>query len=99
MRGFSPSESECEVNPLYWPARHEETILTTSICKFHPDVAGKVKVWWGGPIIAAVPKLRAAMHLGTVFTFADRDCVLLYPSRHSCRPEGSGKGHRAMAYT
>ena len=29
--------------------------------------------------MAAMPKLRAAMHLDTVFTFADRDCVLLYP--------------------
>ena len=26
-----------------------------------------------------MPKLRAAMHIDTVFTFADRDCVLLYP--------------------
>ena len=32
------------LNPLYWPARHEETILTTSIYKFHPDFAGKVNV-------------------------------------------------------
>ena len=30
-------------------------------------------------IVAAMPELRAAMHLDTVFTFADRDCVLLYP--------------------
>ncbi len=30
-------------------------------------------------IVAAMPKLRAAMHLDTVFTFADRDCVLIYP--------------------
>ncbi len=118
------------LNPLFWPARHEETILTTAIYKFHPDFAGKVNVWWGDPtqdwglasleggdvmpigngvvligmsertsrqaigqaaaalfdkgaaervIIAALPKLRAAMHLDTVFTFADRDCVLLYP--------------------
>lgn len=118
------------LNPLYWSARHEETILTTAIYKFHPDFAGKVKVWWGDPtedhgmatleggdvmpigngnvligmsertsrqaigqlaatlfkqgaaervIVAAMPKLRAAMHLDTVFTFADRDCVLLYP--------------------
>ena len=37
------------VNPLYWPARHEETILATAIYKFHPDFAGKVKVWWGDP--------------------------------------------------
>jgi arginine deiminase len=120
----------CTLNPLYWPARHEETILTTSIYKFHPDFAGKVNVWWGDPtqdhglatleggdvmpigkgnvligmsertsrqgisqlaaalfkhkaaervIVAAMPKLRAAMHLDTIFTFADRDCVLLYP--------------------
>ncbi len=37
------------LNPLYWPARHEETILTTAIYKFHPDFAGKVNVWWGDP--------------------------------------------------
>lgn len=118
------------LNPLYWPARHEETILTTAIYRFHPDFAGKVNEWWGDPtadwgratveggdvmpignktvligmsertsrqgisqlaaalfsrgaaervIVAAMPKLRAAMHLDTVFTFADRDCVLLYP--------------------
>lgn len=118
------------LNPLYWPARHEETVLATAIYRFHPDFAGKVNEWWGDPtqdwgmatlegghvmpignrtvlvgmserssrqgisqlaqalfardavdrvIVAAMPKLRAAMHLDTVFTFADRDCVLLYP--------------------
>ena len=120
----------CTLNPLYWPARHEETILTAAIYRFHPDFAGKINVWWGDPlrdhglatleggdvmpigkgnvligmsertsrqaisqlaaalfakkaaervIVAAMPKLRAAMHLDTVFTFADRDCVLIYP--------------------
>ena len=135
------------LNALYWPARHEETILTTSIYKFHPEFAGKVNVWWGDPtkdwglatieggdvmpigkgnvligmsertsrqaisqvaaalfekgaaervIVAAMPKLRAAMHLDTVFTFADRDCVLLYPDivnniqAFSYRPDGNG---------
>ncbi|WP_026638545.1 arginine deiminase [Bordetella petrii] len=118
------------LNALYWPARHEETILTSAIYKFHPDFAGKVNVWWGDPtrdhglatleggdvmpignrtvligmsertsrqaisqlgaalferdaadrvIVAAMPKLRAAMHLDTVLTFADRDCLLVYP--------------------
>jgi len=48
-------------------------------------------------IVAAMPKLRAAMHLDTVFTFADRDCVLLYPDivngieAFSYRP-GNGPG-------
>lgn len=122
------------LNPLYWPARHEETILTTAIYKFHPDFTSqKVNVWWGDPtihhgsatleggdvmpignktvligmsertshqaitqlaaalftnkssgvervMIAAMPKLRAAMHLDTVFTFCDRDVVTLYPN-------------------
>ena len=118
------------LNPLYWPARHEETILATAIYRFHPEFAGKVKEWWGDPtqdwgmatleggdvmpignrtaligmserssrqgisqvakalfdqgavdrvMVAAMPKSRAAMHLDTVFTFADRDLVLLYP--------------------
>jgi arginine deiminase len=137
------------LNPLYWSARHEETILTTAIYKYHPDFAGKVKVWWGDPtedhgmatleggdvmpigkgnvligmsertsrqaisqlaatlfkqgaaervIVAAMPKLRAAMHLDTVFTFADRDCVLLYPdimdhvSTFSYRPSDKPSG-------
>ncbi len=137
------------LNSLYWPARHEETILTTAIYKFHPDFAGKVNVWWGDAtqdwglatleggdvmpigkgnvligmsertsrqaisqvaaalfakgaaervIVAAMPKLRAAMHLDTVFTFADRDCVLLYPdivnhiAAYSYRPSGKPGG-------
>jgi arginine deiminase len=135
------------LNPLYWPARHEETILAAAIYKFHPDFAGRVNVWWGDPtkdwgmatfeggdvmpigkgnvligmsertsrqaisqlalalfekgaaervIVAAMPKLRAAMHLDTVFTFADRDCVLIYPDivntieAFSYRPNGNG---------
>ena len=120
----------CSVNPLYWPARRDETLLAAAIYRFHPDFAGKVKVWWGDPtvehglatveggdvmpagnrtmligmsertsrqgigqfaralfaqdvvdhvLVAAMPRLRAAMHLDTVFTFADRDCVLVYP--------------------
>ena len=30
-------------------------------------------------IVGGMPKLRAAMHLDTVFTFADRDVVTIYP--------------------
>ncbi|TWI06287.1 arginine deiminase [Luteimonas cucumeris] len=117
------------LNPLYWPARHDETLLMKAIYQFHPDFVG-ANVWWGDPeqdwglstfeggdvmpigngavligmsertsrqaitqvaaalfakkaatrvIAAGMPKLRAAMHLDTVFTFADRDCVTIYP--------------------
>ncbi|MEV0094952.1 arginine deiminase [Streptomyces sp. NPDC050738] len=118
------------LNPLYWPARHDETLLMKAIYTFHPDYAAST-VWWGDPeqnwgqatfeggdimpvgngvvlmgmsertsrqaitqvaaslfrqgaaehvIVAGMPKLRAAMHLDTVFTFADRDIVTLYPT-------------------
>jgi arginine deiminase len=118
------------LNPLYWPARHDETLLMKAIYEFHPDFVGST-TWWGDPeqdwglatfeggdimpvgngavlmgmsertsrqaitqvaaalfkhgaaqrvVVAGMPKLRAAMHLDTVFTFADRDLVTLYPT-------------------
>jgi arginine deiminase len=139
------------LNPLYWPARHEETILTTAIYKFHPSFTqAKFEVWWGDPtqhfgsatleggdvmpigqgavliglsertsrqaiaqvaaalftkgaaervIVAAMPKLRAAMHLDTVFTFCDRDLVSLFPdimnqvTTFSLRPSDKAPGY------
>ena len=117
-------------NPLYWPARHDETLLYKAIYTFHPDFVGST-IWWGDPerdwgrasieggdvmpvgngvvlmgmserssrqaitqvakalfdhgaaehvVVAGMPKLRAAMHLDTVFTFADRDVVTYFPS-------------------
>ena len=136
------------LNPLYWPARHGETLLMKAVYAFHPDFAGQVNVWWGDPerdwglatleggdvmpvgdgvvlvgmserssrqaitqvaaalfgsgaaehvIVAGMPKLRSAMHLDTVFTFADRDCATVYPDivetihTFSLRPAGNGK--------
>jgi arginine deiminase len=118
------------MNPLYWPARHDETLLYKAIYSFHPDFVGS-NIWWGDPerdwgqatfeggdvmpigngvvligmsertsrqavtqvaaalfakggaervVVAGMPKLRAAMHLDTVFTFADRDIVTYFPN-------------------
>ncbi|MBM6399271.1 arginine deiminase [Phycicoccus sonneratiae] len=118
------------LNPLYWPARQNETIIYKAIYTFHPDFTG-APIWWGDPetdwgeatleggdvmpvgngvvllgmsertsrqaitqvaatlfaqgaaekvVVAGMPQLRAAMHLDTVFTFADRDVVTLYPT-------------------
>lgn len=118
------------LNPLYWPARHDETLLMKAVYLFHPDFR-EATVWWGDPevpsgqatleggdvmpvgngavligmsertsrqaitqvaaalfaqgaaervVVAGMPKLRSAMHLDTVFTFADRDIVTLYPA-------------------
>ncbi len=38
------------LNPMYWPARREETLLTAAVYKFHPRFAGnQYKIWWGDP--------------------------------------------------
>ncbi|WP_028218956.1 arginine deiminase [Paraburkholderia oxyphila] len=38
------------LNPMYWPARRQETLLATAIYKFHPDFAGRAfEVWYGDP--------------------------------------------------
>ncbi|PYY64641.1 arginine deiminase [Curtobacterium sp. MCPF17_003] len=118
------------LNPLYWPARHDETLLMKAIYSFHPAFAPALDhVVWGDPeqdwglatfeggdvlpvgngvvligmsertsrqaitqvaaalfdrgeaervIVAGMPKLRAAMHLDTVLTFADVDVVTVY---------------------
>ena len=36
------------LNPLYWPARHDETLLMKAIYLFHPDFVGST-IWWGDP--------------------------------------------------
>ena len=38
------------LNPMYWPARRQETLLTTAVYKFHPAFAGEdYHVWLGDP--------------------------------------------------
>jgi arginine deiminase len=34
------------LNPLFWPARKDETLLYQALYRFHPDFAGAT-VWWG----------------------------------------------------
>ena len=36
------------MNPLYWPARQDETLIYKAIYEFHPDYVGS-KIWWGDP--------------------------------------------------
>ncbi|MGE8166394.1 arginine deiminase [Paraburkholderia sp. NPDC080076] len=38
------------LNPMYWPARRQETLLAAAIYKFHPDFASaKFETWYGDP--------------------------------------------------
>ena len=34
--------------PMYWPARQQETLLTTAVYRFHPSFSGTTE-WWGDP--------------------------------------------------
>jgi arginine deiminase len=143
------------LNPLFWPARHDETLLMKAIYEFHPDFVG-APVWWGDPelqwgsatleggdvlvpgcgvvligmsertsrqaitqvaarlfeagaaeqvIVAGMPKLRSAMHLDTVFTFADRDVATAYPGivdtihAFTLRPSDAAPGVEVAAET
>lgn len=143
------------LNPLFWPARHAETLIMKAIYSFHPAFAGQVTTWWGDPeqdwgmasleggdimplgggavligmserssrqaitqvasalfaagqaervVVAKMPKLRAAMHLDTVFTLADRDVATAFPGivdgieTFSLRPaDGAGAVHAGGA--
>ena len=35
------------VNPMFWPARHPETLLQRAVYKFHPRFRNDCKIWWG----------------------------------------------------
>lgn len=36
------------LNPMYWPARRQETLLTAAVYKFHPDFKnGEFAIWFG----------------------------------------------------
>jgi arginine deiminase len=38
------------VNPMFWPARREESLHLAAIYKFHPEFKdGDFKIWWGDP--------------------------------------------------
>lgn len=38
------------LNPMFWPARSEETLHLSAIYKYHPEFKdGDFKVWWGDP--------------------------------------------------
>ena len=43
------------LNPMHWPARRQETLLTAAIYQHHPRFAGAVKVWWGDPDVDSGP--------------------------------------------
>jgi arginine deiminase len=139
------------MNPLFYGARRDETLLMQAIYRFHPDFTPALgRIVWGDPeqqwgsatleggdvmslgngvvvigmgerssrqaigqvaaalfargeasqvIVAGMPKLRAAMHLDTVCTFAAEDVVTVYRAivdgitAFTLRPGQPGRPH------
>jgi hypothetical protein len=69
------------LNPMYWPARRQETLLATAIYRFHPSFrdAG-FKVWFGDP---DVDHAAATMEGGDVMPIGNGVvlCDGLFPDR------------------
>jgi hypothetical protein len=47
------------LNPMYWPARRQETLVTTAVYRFHPVFADRKFDVWLGDLDAAPPCSRS----------------------------------------
>ena len=55
------------LNSMYWPARRQETLLTTAIYRFHPDFADQpFTVWFGDPDQQPLDRGQATIEGGDV---------------------------------
>jgi arginine deiminase len=55
------------LNPMYWPVRRQETLLTAAIYRFHPTFAGEdFPVWFGDPEQQPVDHGAATLEGGDV---------------------------------
>ncbi|MGQ4270584.1 arginine deiminase [Nocardiopsis changdeensis] len=68
------------LNPLYRPARRDETLLMKAVYRFHPDFAGDT-VWWGDP---ELPWGQATFEGGDVMPVGD-GVVLMGMSERTSR--------------
>jgi arginine deiminase len=96
MRERGSRSSSCTTcSPRPSPCRERATGCWTARSSPAAGAARRV-------VVAGMPKLRAAMHLDTVFTFADRDLALSFPdivdgiTTFSLRP---GDGRRSVEVT
>jgi arginine deiminase len=72
------------LNPMYWPARRQETLLTTAIYRFHPDfVAERFTVWFGDPDQAPVDHGFATLEGGDVMPVGNGTVVIGMGERSS----------------
>ncbi|GAA5519597.1 arginine deiminase [Demequina sediminis] len=68
------------LNPLYWQARHAETLLMKAVYAFHPDFGDAVNVWWGDP---ELPNGLATLEGGDVMPIGGGTVVIGMSERSS----------------
>ena len=83
------------INPMYWPARVQESVLTAAVYKFHPDFGdAKVKVWWGDPDFDFS---RATLEGGDIMPIGNRTLLVGMGERSS--PQAVGQLAQALFYS
>ncbi|RDH78185.1 arginine deiminase [Mycolicibacterium moriokaense] len=72
------------LNPMYWPARRQETLLTTAVYKFHPVFADeKFDVWLGDMDGVARERGSASLEGGDVMPIGNGVVVIGMGERSS----------------
>ncbi len=72
------------LNPMYWPARRQETLLTTAVYTFHPAFADeKFDIWLGDPETVAHDHGSATLEGGDVMPIGKGTVVIGMGERSS----------------
>ncbi len=72
------------LNPMYWPARKPETLLTAAVYRFHPAFAeAEFPIWLGDPEQAPVDHGAATLEGGDVMPIGPRTVLVGMGERSS----------------
>lgn len=85
-------ENGVTLNPMFWSARRNETLLTAAIYRFHPDFKqAEFEVWWGDP---DVDHQRATVEGGDVMPMGNG--VVFFGMGERTTPQAVGQIVRTM---
>ena len=80
------------LNPMHWPARRQETLLTAAVYRYHPTFAqADFTVWWGDPDVEHGP---ATLEGGDIMPIGQG--VVLVGMGERSTPQGVGQLAQAL---
>jgi arginine deiminase len=72
------------LNPMYWPVRRQETLLTAAVYRFHPAFAGEdFAIWFGNPDQPSSDQGAATLEGGDVMPIGHGSVVVGMGERSS----------------